>query len=68
LAKRRDESANRKVWGARSKARLGVVQCLVGWETALALSGIEKKVVPHTLRHAAATWLMQQGVDAWEGG
>jgi integrase len=24
------------------------------------------KVVPHTLRHTAATWLMQRGVPAWE--
>jgi len=23
-------------------------------------------VVPHTLRHTAATWMMQAGVDAWE--
>jgi integrase len=24
------------------------------------------KVTPHTLRHTAATWLMQAGVDMWE--
>jgi integrase len=23
-------------------------------------------VTPHTLRHTAATWLMQRGVDPWE--
>lgn len=38
----------------------------VGWKRAVALAGIDGKVVPHTLRHTAATWLMQQGVDAWE--
>jgi integrase len=38
----------------------------VGWKRAVALSGIEKKISPHTLRHTAATWLMQNGVDKWE--
>ena len=30
------------------------------------LNGEGSKVVPHTLRHTAATWLMQRGVPAWE--
>lgn len=38
----------------------------VGWKRAVDLSGIQKKIVPHTLRHTAATWLMQQGVGLWE--
>jgi integrase len=24
------------------------------------------KIIPHTLRHTAATWLMQRGVPVWE--
>lgn len=28
--------------------------------------GLTREVNPHTLRHTAATWLMQAGVDKWE--
>jgi integrase len=28
-------------------------------------AGLEGVVTPHTLRHTAATWLMQSGVDTW---
>lgn len=45
---------------------LPVKSIKVGWKRAIELSGIQKKVVPHTLRHTAATWLMQQGVGLWE--
>ncbi|EIM25978.1 tyrosine-type recombinase/integrase [Microvirga lotononidis] len=38
----------------------------VAWARALKLAKITKKAPPHTLRHTAATWLMQQGVDKWE--
>ncbi len=34
--------------------------------TAVRLSKLEGKVSPHVLRHTAATWLMQAGVDKWE--
>jgi integrase len=29
-------------------------------------AGLDRKVVPHSLRHTAACWLMQAGVDIWE--
>jgi integrase len=39
----------------------------VGWKRALTLAGLEGRgIAPHTLRHTAATWLMQNGVDRWE--
>jgi integrase len=38
----------------------------VGYKRAIALAGLLGKVTPHTLRHTAATWLMQQGVPVWE--
>ena len=30
------------------------------------LSADRGKIIPHTLRHTAATWLMQRGVPVWE--
>ena len=30
------------------------------------LSGLKGRISPHTLRHTAATWLMQIGVSTWE--
>lgn len=43
-----------------------VLSIKVGFKSALGLSGIKGKVTPHTLRHTAATWLMQAGVPIWE--
>ena len=37
-----------------------------GWEGCLADAGLDAKVVPHTMRHTAATWMMQAGVEPWE--
>ncbi len=37
-----------------------------GFAHAVAIAGLEGKVTPHTLRHTAATWLMQLGVPIWQ--
>lgn len=36
------------------------------WEGILEDAGLGEDVVRHSLRHTAATWLMQAGVDLWE--
>jgi integrase len=36
------------------------------FKTAVSLSKLQGKVSPHTLRHTAATWLMQIGVSTWD--
>ena len=36
-----------------------------GFEAAAKPAGLED-VTPHTLRHTAATWLMQRGTPTWE--
>jgi integrase len=36
------------------------------FKTAMRLARFSGTVTPHTLRHTAATWLMQSGVDKWE--
>ncbi len=37
-----------------------------GFAHAVKLAGLWGKVTPHTLRHTAATWLMQRGVPIWQ--
>jgi len=37
-----------------------------GFRHAVELAGLWGKVTPHTLRHTAATWLMQRGVPIWQ--
>ncbi len=44
----------------------GVSSVKTGFGTAVRLTKLEGRVTPHTLRHTAATWLMQLGVDKWE--
>ena len=36
------------------------------FRSAVRLANLDGKITPHTLRHTAATWLMQAGVDKWE--
>src|SRR4029079_8035630 len=35
-------------------------------DTARRAAGLGEDVIPHALRHTAATWLMQRGCDMWE--
>ena len=43
-----------------------VVSVRKAFSAAVKDAGLVGKVTPHTLRHTAATWLMQAGVDPWE--
>ena len=36
------------------------------FKSAVRLAGLDSAVSPHTLRHTAATWLMQRGADPWQ--
>jgi integrase len=36
------------------------------WDTAVSTAGLGADVIPHTLRHTRATWLMQANVEPWE--
>lgn len=45
---------------------VGVLSVKTGFKRAVKLAKLSGKVTPHTLRHTAATWLMQNGVDPWE--
>lgn len=47
----------------------GVASVKVGFKRAVSLAKLSTKtgnITPHTLRHTAATWLMQRGVDMWQ--
>jgi integrase len=65
----------------RRWARLGIAEAFVEWNgkavksvktgfaSAVKLSGLslaEGPISPHTLRHTAATWLMQRRADPWQ--
>jgi integrase len=36
------------------------------FKSAVRLAGLDSGASPHTLRHTAATWLMQRGADPWQ--
>jgi integrase len=47
----------------------GVISVKNGFARAVEIAGLSTKngnVTPHTLRHTAATWLMQRGTEIWE--
>jgi hypothetical protein len=66
--------AHLRRWTAKEPSREFVVEwqgkpvtwVKTGFQTACRLAGLEGNVTPHTLRHTAATWLMQAGVDKWD--
>lgn len=37
-----------------------------GFKSAALRAGLSQDITPHTLRHTAATWLMQNGASLWE--
>jgi integrase len=37
-----------------------------GFEGCVRDAGLSKEITPHWMRHTAATWLMEQGVDMWD--
>jgi integrase len=43
-----------------------VASVKTGFKRAVKLAGLTGNVSPHTLRHTAATWLMQNGADRWQ--
>lgn len=44
----------------------GVKSVTTAFRTAVRLARLGPGVTPHTLRHTAATWLMQNGTDLWQ--
>jgi len=74
MSRQRKRDAVLRRWEAKGIAKShfvewrgkAVLSVKTGFGTAVRLAGLQGKVSPHTLRHTAATWLMQMGVDMWE--
>ncbi len=66
--------AHLRRWHAKGIVRQHIVEwnglpvqsVKTAFQSAVRLAGLDGRVTPHTLRHTAATWLMQAGVDKWE--
>jgi integrase len=43
-----------------------VTSVKTAFKSAVKLAGLDPGISPHTLRHTAATWLMQRGADPWQ--
>jgi integrase len=43
-----------------------VTSVKTAFKSAVRLAGLGPGISPHTLRHTAATWLMQKGTDPWQ--
>jgi integrase len=43
-----------------------VTSVKTAFKSAVRLAELEKGISPHTLRHTAATWLMQRGANPWQ--
>ncbi|MGY3692214.1 integrase [Bradyrhizobium sp. USDA 3240] len=43
-----------------------VTSVKTAFKSAVRLAGLGMGISPHTLRHTAATWLMQRGADPWQ--
>jgi integrase len=43
-----------------------VISVKTAFKSAVRLAGLGTGISPHTLRHTAATWLMQRGADPWQ--